>query len=99
MLQYNIAVQIYKSNKRMVQQYVFSVSDSSPHIFDPRPMQKAEEAKGSQFEPQTIYSVSNTIIPDKRQVQNVESDLVKKEPQYQPQTTYSDNHVSNVIIL
>ena len=99
MLQYNIAVQVYKSNKRLVQQYAFSVSENSPHLFDSRPMKNNGDSKVYQFQPQTIYSVSNTIIPDSRQVQCVESDGGKKEPQYQPQTTYDDNHVSNVIIL
>ena len=99
MLQYNIAVQVYKSNKRLVQEYVFSVAENSSHMFDPRPMQNDEDSKENQFQPQTIYSVSNTIIPDKRQLKGVEIDGGKKEPQYLPQTTYSDNHVSNVIIL
>ena len=100
MLQYNIAVQVYKSNKRLMQEYVFSVAENSSHMLDPRPMQNYEDLKGNQFQPQTIYSVSNTIIPDKRQLKGVESDGgIKKEPQYLPQTTYSDNHVSNVIIL
>ena len=98
MLQYNIAVQVYKSNKRLVQEYVFSVAEKSSHMFDPRPMQN-DDSKENQFQPQTIYSVSNTIIPDKRQLKGVEIDGGKKEPQYLPQTTYSDNHVSNVIIL
>ena len=99
MLQYNIAVQVYKSNKRLVQEYVFSVAEKSSHMFDSRPMQNDEDSKENQFQPQTIYSVSNTIIPDKRQLKGVESDGGKKEPQYLPQTTYSDNHVSNVMIL
>ena len=99
MLQYNIAVQVYKSNKRLVQQYAFSVSENSPHIFDARQMQNDGDSKGYQFQPQTIYSVSNTIFPDNRQVQGVERDGGKKDPQYQPQTTYDANHVSNVIIL
>ena len=82
MLQYNIAVQVYKSNKRLVQEYVFSVAENSSYMFDPRPMQNDEDSKENQFQPQTIYSVSNTIFPDNL-----------------PQTTYSDNHVSNVMIL
>ena len=99
MLQYNIAVQVYKSNKRLVQEYVFSVAEKSSHMFDSRPMQNDEDSKENQFQPQTIYSVSNTIIPDKRQLKGVEIDGGKKEPQYLPQTTYSGNHVSNVMIL
>ena len=99
MIQYNIAVQVYKSNKRLVQQYVFSVAENSSYMFDPRPMQNDEDSKENQFQPQTIYSVSNTIFPDKRQLKGVESDGGNKEPQYLPHTTYSDNHVSNVMIL
>ena len=100
MLQYNIAIQVYKSNKRLVQEYVFSVAENSSYMFDPRPMQNDKDSKENQFQPQTIYSVSNTIIPDKiQQWKGVESDGGNKEPQYLPQTTYSDNHVSNVMIL
>jgi len=99
MLQYNIAVQVYKSNKRLVQQYVFSVAENSSHMYDLR-VQNNEDSKENDLQPQTIYSVSNTIIPDKiQQWKGVESDGGNKEPQYLPHTTYSDNHVSNVMIL
>ena len=77
MLQYNIAVQVYKSNKRLVQQYVFSVAENSSYMFDPRPMQNDEDSKENQFQPQTIYSVSNTIFPDKRQLKGVESHVLQ----------------------